>query len=212
MRYIEITEHTLEDARPGLILVEQLMRDEEFTPYIYGMTTKEVVLMVAAEAIADNEGPDDDGNLNTPTLTEIAVAIPLDSDALYYLQGSGLLLQFEDFSYKLPGSGEGTRTDTLSVTGTRPRVHLNDFTALAIAQDSLFLDNFYDQYAAKELEGHAEVKREEPAIEAPAPEPVAEPAPVEPAPEAAPEEKAPKAASKAASGQSLNPIDSFLAG
>src|ERR1700753_2820234 len=95
--YFEVTEHSLEDARPGLILVEQLLQDENFRPYLYGITTKPEVLLAATAALQDDAGEDEE--ITVPELTEVAVAIPFGSDTVYYLEGSGLLLQNEEFAY-----------------------------------------------------------------------------------------------------------------
>lgn len=181
MRFFEVSEHALEDARPGLLLVEQLLKDEHFVPFLYGLTTKTDVLYAAQSAIEDDAGEDEEGNqIEVPKIAEVAVAVPFSSDTLYYLAGSGLMLQNEDIAYF--AGDEGARTLSIRWSGMRPRVHVNDFTKMALSDSDLDLDEFLKQYG-KGLEATSTtVSREAvPAV---------------------------KASSKKAS---LNPIDQFLA-
>jgi hypothetical protein len=151
MRFFEVSSHDLMDARPGLQLVERLLEDEHFTPYVYGMTTDVEILEAAQAAIADDAGRDEEGNpAANVKLSEVAVAIPFSGDILYSLAGSGLLLQHEDFAYISPN--EGARTMSFRWAGVRPRVNLKDFTVLALSDDDMYLDEFLKQNATKQQE------------------------------------------------------------
>lgn len=165
MRFFEVSEHDLQDARPGLMLVEQLLKDDNFVPYFYGLTTKADVLYACQSAIEDDAGRDDDDNaIEVPQLTQVAVAIPFGADTIYYLAGSGLSLQNEDFAYATPS--EGARTLSLRWGRQRPRVHLTDFTKMALSDSDMDLDEFLKQYATK-LETPTKVTREQvPAVKA----------------------------------------------
>lgn len=148
MRYFEVTDHELQDARPGLLLAEQLLKDDHFIPYLYGLTTKEDLVLSAQEALHDGHDEDEEGNpLAHPTLTEIAVAIPFSSDTLYYLSGSGLILRTEDFAYNSPN--EGPRTESLRWAHTHVKVRMSDFTQLALSSSDSDLDEFLKQYGTK---------------------------------------------------------------
>ncbi len=150
MYYFEVTDHDLQDARPGLELIEKLLaNDASFEPYIYGMTSKPDVLLAAQAALAE-DGDEEE----VPTLTEVAVALRLTSENILALTGSGVKLQNEEFAYV---AGEGARTLSLRFSRQTPRINAGSLQRLAIAENDMYLDSFLDQYGGKKtLEGKIE--------------------------------------------------------
>lgn len=148
MSFFEVSAHDLQDARPGLQLVERLLDDEQFEPFVYGLTSDPDLLDAAKAAIIDDAGEDEEGNpLPTPEITEIAIALHFSGDYLYYLAGSGLLLQQEEFAYFSPN--EGARTLSFRWSGIRPRANLKDFSVLALADSDMELNEFLKQNAKR---------------------------------------------------------------
>jgi hypothetical protein len=151
MRYSEVDKEELREARPGLLLVERVTREthEPLALCLYGITTNAGLVKAAHEAIVGqfDEEEESEQRKNEAVPTEVAVSISLNSDTLYYLTGSGLLLQEEAFSYL--GGKDGARRSHLENPRPRPRVTLDDFTVLAIADDDTWLDDFLTAFASK---------------------------------------------------------------
>lgn len=138
MQYFEVTQHSLEDARPGLALAEQLLQNDNFAPYLYAITAKSDVLLACEAAI------DEDAGEQGVSLGLVALAISFSSDTIQYLAGSGLLLQNEEFAY-LSGN-DGARVLGLQWSGQRPRVRLTDFSVMALSDSDMDLDEFMKQH------------------------------------------------------------------
>jgi len=177
-RYVEINAERLSHLHEGLELLEQVDRDAMRTLdlFLYGLTNNPQILDAAKEAIAeDAEIAEEDVQLS-----EVAVAIPVGSDIIYYLDGSGLILRKEDFAYMGSG-GEGVRALSFAFAHYKPRVTLNYFTKIALASSDAWLDDFL----RKEGSGQAaqvsqNVRRTEEATQ-----PGVPPAPEQPTPQQA---------------------------
>src|SRR5271168_4730870 len=138
-RYVEINAERLSHLHEGLELLEQVDRDAMRTLdlFLYGLTNNPQILDAAKEAIAeDAEIAEEDVQLS-----EVAVAIPVGSDIIYYLDGSGLILRKEDFAYMGSG-GEGVRTMSFAFSHYKPRVTLSYFNKMALASSDAWLDEF----------------------------------------------------------------------
>jgi hypothetical protein len=138
-RYIEVDSERLSKLHEGLELIEMVDRDafRNLDLFIYGVTTNPQIVDAAKEAIAESEEVAE----QDVQLAEVAVAIPLSSDIIYYLAGSGLTLRREDFAYT-GGGGEGVRTMSFAFAHYRPKAVLSYFSKLAVASSDAWLDDF----------------------------------------------------------------------
>jgi hypothetical protein len=138
-RYIDIDQERLSHLHEGLELLEMVDREAiaGLDLCVYGITNNASILDSAKEAIADSEEVAE----QDVALTEIAVAIPISSDTIYALNGSGIRLSREDFAYMGSG-GEGVRTMTFAFAHFKSTVTLNSFSKLAIASSDSWLDDF----------------------------------------------------------------------
>jgi hypothetical protein len=138
-RYVEINAERFAHLHEGLELLEQVDREgiRTLDLFIYGITNNPQIIDAAKEAIADSEEVAE----QDVQLSEVAVAIPLGSDIIYYLDGSGLILRREDFAYMGTG-GEGVRTQSFAFAHYKPRVTLSYFSKLALASSVGWLDDF----------------------------------------------------------------------
>lgn len=138
-RYIDVNPERLSNLHEALELIESVDREafHNLDLHIYGLTTNPQIVDAAKEAIAEEaEAAEEDVQLS-----EVAVAIPLSSDIIHYLAGSGLILRREDFAY-VGGGGEGVRTMSFTFSHYKPRVTLSYFNKLAIASSDAWLDDF----------------------------------------------------------------------
>ena len=138
MIFIDVTDQSLRAARPGIELVEEVLEDAEFPIYLYGLTSKETVLLAAAASLAQ----DDTGT--GPKPSEVAIAFQCRKEALSLLYGSGLTLADQDFAY-LIGS-DGVRTTTFHLQSGHAKVITSDFNRLALADSDAWLDDFLAKY------------------------------------------------------------------
>jgi hypothetical protein len=138
-RYIDVDPERLSKLHEGLELIESVDREafRNLDLFIYGITNNAQIIDAAKEAIAE----DADVTEQDVQLAEVAVAIPLSSDIIYYLAGSGLTLRREDFAYMGTG-GEGVRTMSFAFSHYRPKVTLGYFGKLAVASSDAWLDDF----------------------------------------------------------------------
>lgn len=138
-RYVEINAERLSHLHEGLELLEQVDREAMKTLdlFLYGISNNPQIVDAAKEAIADSEELAE----QDVQLSEVAVAIPLGSDIIYYLDGSGLILRREDFAYMGSG-GEGVRTQSFAFSHYHPRVTLSYFSKIALASSDAWLDDF----------------------------------------------------------------------
>jgi hypothetical protein len=138
-RYIDVNPERLSDLHGALELIESVDREafRNLDLHIYGITSNPQIVDAAKEAIAENA----DLAEEDVQLSEVAVAIPLSADIIYYLAGSGLKLQREDFAYMGSG-GEGVRTMGFAFSHYKPTVNLGYFSKLALASSDAWLDDF----------------------------------------------------------------------
>jgi hypothetical protein len=138
-RYIDVNPERLSNLHGALELIESVDRDafRNLDLHIYGITNNPQIVDAAKEAIAENA----DVSEEDVQLSEVAVAIPLSSDIIYYLAGSGLNLRREDFAYQGAG-GEGIRTMSFTFSHYKPQVTLSYFSKLALASSDAWLDDF----------------------------------------------------------------------
>ena len=140
MQFIDVDARGLHAARPGLELAEEVLEDS--TIYLYGLTSKQTVILAAKDALAMNEEDGGEEQLN-----EIAVALYLGKGALSLLFGSGMVLKEQPFSY-VSGS-DGARTSYFTVTDSpqsKPKIVIKDLTRMALADSDIWLDEFRQQY------------------------------------------------------------------
>lgn len=175
-RYQDIDEERLLRLHDGLEILETLDRDAIYSLdlFLYGLTQDETIVDAAKEAIADEaEIAEQDVQLG-----EVAVAVPLSSDNIHALAGSGIRMQREDFAYMGQG-GEGIRTNSFTFSHFKPTVAISSFSQMAIASSDSWLEDFLKQYGNKQpVEIKQNVRRTEEATQpgVPAP-PEAPPAP-----------------------------------
>jgi hypothetical protein len=138
-RYIDIDKERLSHLHEGLELLEMVDRDHvaEMDLCLYGITSDPQVLDAAREAIADEAELDE----SDVQLTEVAVAIPISSDTIYALTGSGIRLKNEEFSY-LGSGGNGIRSMSFTFAHYKPTVNLNAFSKVGLASSSSWVDDF----------------------------------------------------------------------
>jgi hypothetical protein len=138
-RYIELNKERLMRLHEGLEILEMVDRDAigEMNLCVYGLTSDRQILDAAREAIADEAELDE----NDVQLTEIAVAIPISSDTIYALTGSGIRLKDEEFVY-LGGGGKGPRSLSFTFAHYKPTVNLNAFSVLGLASSESWVDDF----------------------------------------------------------------------
>ncbi len=177
--FIDVTEEELTKLRETLSLLERLdiAKIETLDIYVYGMTNSPAILDAAREAVAD--ASNDEISEEDVTLSEVAIAIPVSADILYYLTGSGFKLRNESFVYT--GEGEGPREVNFAFSNFRPRVTLADFTHFALADSDGYLDRYLSKYGKA---GAAVIKKRvqrteeatQPGVPTPTPTPAAIPA------------------------------------
>lgn len=174
-RYIEITEDNLLKLHDSLELLEMLDRDKmlELDLHVYGITRDPGIIDAAKEAIAD--GAENEISEQDVHLAEVAVAIPVSSDLLYALGGSGFRLKREEFAY-LGEGGEGVRTLSFTFASFKPTVALSSLSQIALASSDSWLDDYLRQFGNKEpAKVENKVRRTEEATQPGAPAPAEKP-------------------------------------
>lgn len=138
-RYIDVNSEQLSNLHEALNLLESVDRDafSGLDLFIYGLSDNPQIVDAAKEAIAESEEVSEED----VQLSEVAVAIQLSADMIYYLAGSGLRLQREDFAYMGQG-GEGVRTFSFAFAHYKPTANLGYFKKLAVASSDAWLDDF----------------------------------------------------------------------
>ena len=95
-------------------------------------------------------------------IEKAALVIPVSSDILYYLTGSGLILRNENFSYI---SDKEIRTSSLSWTNQEPRVTLTSFSKIALAANDFHSEDFLKWEGVDALETITPPTRTQEAVE-----------------------------------------------
>ena len=181
--FIDVTEEQLLQLRGSLELLGMLDRDKikDLDLYIYGMTNNQGILDAAREAIAE-ESYDENISEEDVTLTEIAVAIPVYADNIYYLTGSGIRFGNEE-SFVYTSENEGARSATFASAHFKPHVSLADFEHLSIADSDAWLSDYLSKFGTR---GAAQIKqnvqRSEEATQPGVPAPAKAPEAPQPAP------------------------------
>jgi hypothetical protein len=186
-RYLDIDEGQALKLREGLELLETLDRDavKELDLCFYGLSSDPQILDAAREAIAsdsENEVAEQDVQIG-----EVAVAIPISSDTIYALTGSGIRLKDEYFAYAGSG-GEGTRRGYFFSASYRPTVTMHSFSHVALASSDSWVDDFLEKTGGKNVaptQIKEKVQRSEPATQPGTPTPAQPQVPVEAPPAAA---------------------------
>src|SRR5271157_2141071 len=150
-RYIDITEEQVLKLHDGLELLETLDREavQELDLCLYGLTVDLQILDAAREAIAANY--EEETTEEDVELGEVALVIPINSDTIYALTGSGIKLREGNFAYS-GGEGEGVRSDDLGYASYHPTVTMHSFSHMALA----FTNSGIDDYLQK-VGGHGTV-------------------------------------------------------
>jgi hypothetical protein len=149
-RFIETNEDQMLKLREGLELLETLDRDaiRDLDLFLYVLTSDPSVLDAAKEAIAeDYSSAAEEGAEITEEdveLGEIAIAIPINSDTIYALTGSGIKLRDEYFAYS-GGEGEGVRRAYLYAASYRPVVTMHSFSHMALASSDSWIDDYLEK-------------------------------------------------------------------
>ena len=147
MQYIIVTQHQIEDLRASMDLFEQLWGEDvdEHALFLYGMVRDEPALITPMEDAVREEN-----DLHKAIKINMAtVVIPISSDVLYYLTGSGLILRDENFAYI---SDKEIRTSSLSWTNQEPRITLASFTKMALAANDYHSEDFLKWEGTEALE------------------------------------------------------------
>jgi len=137
MQYIVVTPHQIEDLRAAMDLFEQLWEEDvdERALFLYGLVQNDPSLITPME-----EAVRDEADLHeTVKIDTAAVIIPLSSDILYYLTGSGLVLRKEDFAYI---SNKEIRSSNFSWGSQEPRATLTSFVKIALAANDYHAEDF----------------------------------------------------------------------
>ncbi len=148
MYFATVTAEELLKLREGLDILSKLedTREMLLDVYIYGISSDMAILDAAKEAIAAES--DERITEENVQLSEVAIAIPLSSDIIYYLTGSGLKLNREEFAYT-GEAGEGVRELGFQWARMKPTVIAGNFSQMALASSSSWLDRFLRQYGTK---------------------------------------------------------------
>ena len=175
MEYVDIKQEDLLKLRDGLEILDRLDNDNRQQIYLYGISQDPIILDAAREAVAESA---DDPAITEESvqLAEVAVSVPLSADGIYALTGSGLPLDSGDDEFAYRTQGEGVRVVAASWARVKAKVTIADFTRIALASDSIYLNRFLSQRGTNTPAAiQREVKREVPATAAP-PTPGAAPA------------------------------------
>jgi hypothetical protein len=177
MRFVEVSPEELQNLRPALSLLERVNHasSSEMANYtIYGICTKPELLEDAEETVFYWDDEDEDHEETKTKLSVIAVAVPMSSDFLYYLTGSGLKIHGLTFAY-FEGEGKGDRTDEFGAK-QHDRISMDDFQHLAVADGDVWLGDFLQKHGSGGEHGlpeapHEEVERDSEATLNAVPEP-----------------------------------------
>jgi hypothetical protein len=185
MRYAQITSADVDKLYPALKILERVDHESSSAMdyCLYGLTSDPGIIAYAESALQEFYSQEEDQQ--TYKLTDIAISIGVSSDVLYHLSGSGLRADTQTFAYQ-NDSNEGVRTAEFTWSpsgGTVPRLTVNDFSVLAMADGDSWLDEFYKEFRNKLETSPETLERTEPAVEEPHGEGdnnITEPVPVPP--------------------------------
>lgn len=153
MKYTTITEEQLTHLLDGLKIIETLNEYDEpaVKLYLFGLSSDPTVLDVVRAAVhywVDDEEGIEESDIK---VNEAVVIIPVSSDALYYLTGSGLALADEEVIYTSPGEGPRDVSLRMGGSGRRVRVTPNNFSHMAVSRDDVWAKDFLIKYGTKSV-------------------------------------------------------------
>jgi hypothetical protein len=142
MYYINVSAQQVEDLRPAVDLFVQLWGEDldKGAIYLYGMVDETSPVIPAMEFSSGSD-----------QVTYGVVAIPLNSDTLYFLTGSGYSLKREDFVYV---EDSEIRSANFGDSKSETVVTLASFTKLAISSSGTFMDRFLKLENPDSVSGH----------------------------------------------------------
>jgi hypothetical protein len=152
--YVNVSRQQVEDMRPVIELLFQIWGEDidQNALFLYGMVDQNSPVIAAMKSETGQ------------SVTAGVVAIPISTDALYYLTGSGYALKREAFLY---ASGGELRTSVFGEADQEPVVTLSSFTKLALSSSDSWMDRYFkleNPEAINENKG-GEVDRTEDAVE-----------------------------------------------
>ncbi len=163
MKYVVITSEELGHLREGLQVLDSLNEPGEpmIELWVYGLTDNPNALEAVKQAVVywmDEEMPEQDVKVS-----EAVFIIPVSTDTLYYLMGSGLMLGNNDeVAYR--SEPKGPQTISLHSGVTRTRLTVGHFKAIALARDDYSAEDFLAKYGTKvQAAAPQQVERTEPA-------------------------------------------------
>jgi len=139
MYYINVSQQQIEELRPAVDLLMQLWGEDvdEGTLYLYGLLNERSPVKQTVLGVAGVES-----NI-------VVLSIPINTDSLYFLTGSGYLLgNNETFAYV---DKQEIRTEHLSSLERDTVVTLSSFAKLALATSDSWLDRFIKLEATEDL-------------------------------------------------------------
>ena len=153
MYYVNVSRQQIEDLRPAIDLLMQIWGEDldKNSLFLYGMVEDSSPVLASMDDVVGGK------------VSSGVVAIPLDSDALYFLTGSGYALKKESFLY---ASGGELRTANFSEVDQEPVVTLSSFSKLALSSSNAWMDRYFKLENPEDLSSaHGEVDRTEPATD-----------------------------------------------
>lgn len=130
MYYINVSKEQIEGLRPAIDLLVQLWGEDldKGSLYIYGLIDERSPLIATLQAAVSGG-----------KVTYGVVAIPVNSDSLYFITGSGYTLKAEEFAYV---DGGEIRTAKLSATRDDAVATLASFSKMAVSSSNTWMDRF----------------------------------------------------------------------
>ena len=142
MYYINVSAQQVEDLRPAVDLFVQLWGEDldKGAIYLYGMIDGNSPIIPTMEA-----------STGIKNIAFGVVAIPINSDTLYFLTGSGYSLKHEDFVYV---DNSEIRSGAFTESQSETVVTLASFAKLAISSSNTFMDRFLKLENPDSISGH----------------------------------------------------------
>jgi hypothetical protein len=167
MEPIKISPEQLEKLADGIRIMESVVNREQMPElWIYALTSEWETLAKAQDCLQEQGDRDLDEESGqtfaAPQLSEVAVALPVGGDDLYYLAGSGMDLSNEAFAYRV--AGEGSRTTDFTWSRDPAKLRISDFKQIELADSDIYLDEFLDRNGTA-VPGNPTVKRDQEATQ-----------------------------------------------
>ena len=151
MRFYGISKEDLDTLQSSLRIFDAVYKEEDsFLPYIYLLVKQGEVFQLVEDQIHSKP-------------SSVAVALPLSSDVVHFLMGSGILLDPDnlgcEYAYKT-AQDEGARV--LPIAESKAKVYLNQVSNMAVSSDSSWIGEFLDSQAPMSNPEVVEKLQEEP--------------------------------------------------